>query len=277
MVQVNSALMSEAEVPGFILPWTLALEFDPMQTPADQLALISCRVASIRAAFRTGSKTDEEIAELTNDLEKDLLSWSESALEAGSVFSFYNVRDLDSPHAWNGIKHEYGIPQAHRQWNSWRCLRVILSRLQEAIWRRSWPFLAQPTQPIPGSEHYRIVRNRIVNDICCAAAYVLGNDFSTEPPRGAVSSGLLLITPLYLAGTCLLEQLAEPVVTPGGSRMILANEAMHDNLFNRTSTQLAWIIEHLDYIAGKVGVKYAASIGRLLKGESNIYYDLGRS
>ena len=59
--------------------------------------------------------------------------------------------------------------------------------------------------------------------------------------------------------------------------MILVDEPLHTDLFNATSSQLAWVIERMDYIAKKVGVKWAAAINKLLKGETKIYYDIGRS
>ena len=272
-----NALTTELEVPEFIVQWTQALEFDPLYTPGDNLTVLAARVASFKAAFLQGSKTDEELATIAETLERDLLSWSESTLAAGSVCSFHNVRDLDSPHSWNGTRHEYGIPQAHRYWNKWRCLRILLSRTQEALWRRSWPTLAGPSYRIPDAEHYRSIRNRMASDICIAIAYAFGNDPSAEPERGAVSAGYQSVMPLCVAGTCLLEQLADPITSPGGSRMIIVDEPLHTDLFNQTSTQLAWVIERMDYIAKKVGVKWAAAMNKFLKGETKIYYDIGRS
>lgn len=137
--------------------------------------------------------------------------------------------------------------------------------------------LAQPSQPVPDAEQYRLIRMRMVNDICVAAAYAFGNDPTMDPPKGSISSGYLLTMPLALAGTCILESLAEPSESPGGGRMILVDEPLHTDLFSQSSTQLAWIIERLDYIADKVGFKWATAISRFLKGESKIYYDLGRS
>ena len=91
------------------------------------------------------------------------------------------------------------------------------------------------------------------------------------------SSGYLLTMPLCVAGTCLLEELAEPTFTPGGSRMILVDQPLHTDLFNQTSTQLAWVIERMDYIANKVGVNWAAAMNKFLKGQTKVYYDIGRS
>lgn len=274
---VVSALASEESVPEYIVQWSHTLEEDPMQTPADRLCLLAARAASVRKAFRTGDKNDEELAQLTSTLETDLLAWSEGTLAAGSVCSFHDIRDLNSAHAWNGTRHEYGIPQAHRHWNMWRSLRITVSRIQEAIWRRSWPTLSQPGQPPPSPEHYRLVRNRMTADICVAAAYAFGNDSSMEPAKGSMSAGYLLTGSLCIAGTCLLEQLAEPTVSPGGSRVILVDQPLHTDLFNQTSTQLAWLIERLDYIHVKVGLRWAGAMSQFLKGEDKVYYDLGRS
>jgi len=117
----------------------------------------------------------------------------------------------------------------------------------------------------------------MVNEICISTAYALGNDLTLNPPTGAVSDGYLLVMPLTMAGTCLIERMSEPIVTPGGSRMVLVNEALHENIFDERSAQLAWIVERLEYIAAKIGIRWAAQMARLLKGEKRVYYDLGRS
>ena len=269
--------MSEIEVPECIVQWTEALELDALYTPSDQLTILSARLASIKTEYRIGSRSDEDLAELSETLERDLLSWSEANSAAGSVCSFSSVQDPDSPDVWNGTRHEYGTPQASRFWNKWRCLRILLSRIQEAIWRRSWPILAQPSKPVPDRDHYRSIRQRMASDICIACANVFGSDVSAEPPRGSVSHSCLLIMPLSVAGTCVIEHLKEPIVTPGGTRTILVDEPLHTNLFDQTSAQLAWVIDRFDYTNDKVGIKWAGAMSRFLKGESHILYDLARS
>jgi hypothetical protein len=136
----------------------------------------------------------------------------------------------------------------------------------------------------------------MASDICIAVAYAFGNDSSAEPTKGSVAAGKILlwiilsetsanhtqqgyalIMPLVVAGTCLLEQLADPITSPGGSRMIFVDQPLHTDLFNQTSTQLAWVIEKMDYIANKVGVNWAATMSSFLKGQKRVYYDIGRS
>ncbi|KAK3722544.1 hypothetical protein LTR37_002536 [Vermiconidia calcicola] len=268
--------MAEVEVPSYIVEWTQALEFDPLQTPADQITLLTARTASIRAAFRTGSKSDEQLAELAATLEEDLLSWSERTLATGSVCAFHTVRDPNSPHSWNGNRHVYKNPQAYRHWNKWRCLRVLLSRTQEALWRRSWPVLVR-SHRIHDSEHYKSIRNEMVAELCIASAWAFGNDPLAEPTKGSISYSYLMVMGLTVAGTCLLELLALPIRSPDGNRMILVNEPLHTDPFSQTSTQLAWVIERLDYIADKVGIRWAAPMSKFLKGDAKIYFDLSRS
>ncbi|KAK0254432.1 hypothetical protein B0A54_13059 [Friedmanniomyces endolithicus] len=268
-----NALYSEVEVPDFVMQWSAALEFDPMQTPSDQLYVLAARIGSIRSSFRIGDQNDQRLFDLATTLERDLLRWSEEALGSHSVYSFRSVHDSCSPYSLNGTRHEYGLPQAHRSWNTWRCLNIILSRTQEAIVRRSWPILAQVPPP---SHHYRAIRDRTTIDICLAAACVLGDDSIDDPPEGSIASGYQLVVPLFLAGTCLLEELAEPSVSPGGSRIIFVDESLHAAPSNEASIQLAWIIERLDYISGQ-GIRWAFSFSKLLKGQSRVYYDVGRS
>lgn len=131
---------------------------------------------------------------------------------------------------------------------------------------------------MPDLKHLTTVRNRMMNDICIAAAYALGNSPDMPAPsKASVSSGLLLVLPLTLAGTCLLEQLSNPVVSPGGNRMILVDQPLHGNLFDEASIQLSWIIERLEYISHRLGVRWGSHMARFLKGENKVYYDLGRS
>ena len=274
---MTMSLRSETTIPDYVTEWTQALEFDAEQNPADQLVLLASRLASARQAFRTGEKTDSELKDITDMLEKDLLAWSESTLAEGSVGSFHDVHDLTSRHAWKGTRHEYGIPQAFRHWNTWRSLRILLSRLQETLWRRSWPTLAQPSQPIADAEYYRSIRNRMTKAICVAAAYAFGDDTSAEPPRGSVSSGYIMTGPLSLAGSCILEQLSEIITSPGGHRIMLVDQPLHTDPYNQLSVQLAWLIQRVEYIANKAGISWGREVSRFLKGEKNMYYDVGRS
>lgn len=275
--QVNNCNLSEQEVPDYIIEWTKLLDFDPILTPSDQLSLLASRGAALRAAFRSGSRPDQDLSTMAEALERDLLKWAKAHSVQGSVCAVETVRDPRSQHGWNGNKHIYGSAQARKHWNKWRCARILVSRIQEALWRRSWPILASSNRPVPNREHFQGVRNGIVEEICLAAAHDLGTDMSAEPPKGSVASGLMLTISLTLAGTCLIEQLSETNVSPGGRRLIHIERPLHLDPFDQASTQLAWVIGRIDYIAEKVGIRWASTVSSFLKGDSDVYYELCRS
>lgn len=276
-MQIANSLYIETAVPAYIVEWSHYLEADEAHLPIDQLMLIASNIASTRQSFRIRDKVDDELLSIANDLEYSLEKWAEDLSSSSPLFSFRSVPDLSSNHAFAGMRHEYGGPQAFRYWNFWRTLRILVSRLQEALWRRSWPVLAQPLQPIPQPDLFRSIRNRMADDICAATASAFGNDASAKPQAGSVASAQCLLNPLTVAGTCLLESLAEITTSPEGGRLITLDRPYHLDPFNQASTQLAWVIQQIEYIADKVGIRAGRSFSEWLKGDDSAYYDLGRS
>lgn len=263
-------------MPAYIVEWSQFLDADEAHLPIDQIMLIASSIALTRQSFRIREKVDDELLAIANDLEFNLQKWEENT-SSNPMFTCRSVQDPSSNNAFAGVRHEYGSPQAFRYWNFWRVLRVLLSRLQEALWRRSWPVLATPEMPIPQPDHFRSIRNRMVNEICVATCSVFGNDNAAQPPSGSVASGQVLLNPLTVAGTCLLETLAETTISPEGNRLILLDRPYHLDPYNQTSTQLAWVVQKVDYLHEKVGIRAARSFSEWLKGEDSEYFDLGRS
>lgn len=214
---------------------------------------------------------------LADALEQDLIRWARSHSVIGSVCAFETIQDARSPNSWAGLKHIYGSQQARKHWTKWRCARILVSRIQEGVWRRSWPLIVSPTRPAPQPQHFATVRQQIVEEISVAAASEFGSDDSQEPQRGSVANGLITIIALTLAGTCLIEQLSEPATGSDGGRVVHINQPLHLDPFDQTSTHLAWLIGRVDYVAEKVGVRWASTVGSFLKGQTSVYYDLSRS
>ncbi|CAK4032487.1 Hypothetical predicted protein [Lecanosticta acicola] len=132
---------------------------------------------------------------------------------------------------------------------------------------------------MPHPERLKSIRARMVADISIASAYAFGNDASVDPAKGAVSSGLLLLSPLGLAGTCLLEQLVEINVSPGGRRIMIVDSSItHRALESRPiGAQLEWVVERIDYLAQRVGIGSAAGFSRFLRGQGCVFFDIARS
>ncbi|KAK4923917.1 hypothetical protein LTR49_008862 [Elasticomyces elasticus] len=240
-----NALLTETEVPDFIVDWSTSLAHDTTQTPSDQLSVLAARVASSKCSFlKMRIQDDQQLMEATSALERDLVKWSDE----------WPADDLPST-----LCHAM--------------VCIFLSRTQEAVLRRSWPALA--TIP-PSPQHYRDVRNRMTDKICSAAVSVFAEDDTIASARKSIPVGLAFVAPLFLAATCLLEQLAEPLVSPGGSRTILIERPMHKDPLSFASLQLAGVIERLDLI-DRIGVRWSGALSKILSGQVLTIYDLGRS
>lgn len=215
------------------------------------------------------------MAEETGFIEGAFLDWSDRTVESGNTPSYHEPTRPESQHAWSGERHEDGIPPMDRTWNTYRSMRILLSRIQEAVFRRqSGPFaFVSP----PGTEYYDSIRTQMTSDICISAAYAFGTDFEDDPPRCSISNGYILILPLSLAGSCLLEKLIEPETLDDGRRILRFTGPVHQDPTNPASTQLAWIIDCLEYIADRIGIHWAKGVAKFLRGEYNIRYDLESS
>ncbi|KAK3673421.1 hypothetical protein LTR78_006655 [Recurvomyces mirabilis] len=266
-----NALFAEQRVPQFVVSWSETIAANESECLRDDLSLLTARLASVKASFADRSLRDDVLEAEAATIETDLLGWSERMRQADVQARPHQNPSTSSSHSTRQISTP---PAESRSWNFWRCLRILLSRVQEAVYRRSWPHL---TQVPPSPQHYREIRESMTTDICAGVAQRVGDDMSSEVRSGSVAAGLLSIWPLHIAGTCLLEELAESSTTPGGSRTLLLNRTLHLDPNSATSVQLAWVIRRLDHIGGNYGIQWAYLTRRLLAGERGVYYNLGRS
>lgn len=268
--------MTETKVPTHIVDWTYDLEGDPVQTASDELAILSARTASSKNAFAKGSKSDRAIIILAHQLERDLLDWHTRNLNDDDTCIFIQNTGFDEPHAWRDSMRVYGIDSLHRLRNRWCCLRIMISRLIEAIWQRSKPLL-QHIWPIPPEKAYfQLNRIQMAKEICMRSTYALGNN-ALLPQAGAVSSGYFSVIPLTVAATCLLEQLFESSLDSGEHYLPLMHEPQLENLPANVAAQLNWIIGRLEHICQVVGIGWGRSGSHLLRGHKKVRFVLGRS
>ncbi|KAK5114108.1 hypothetical protein LTR62_002677 [Meristemomyces frigidus] len=267
-----NAYTSEQPVADFYVSYCKALDADLATQRLDTLAVLGARLAGIRAGYKRRDETDETLERLATTLETDLILWSEKMLADGlPPFPFDD---------WPGYARN-----EVRSCNLYRCLRIVLSRIQEAIYRRSWPHLARSP---PSPQHYRDIRERMANEICTAVGQQLNPVSATQearlPSTGAetlapasVAAGFISIWVLEIAGTALLEQLADTSISPGGSRTLVLDRPLHLDPASATSVRLGWVIGRLNMIAEERGILWARAVSEMLAGEKRILYILGRS
>ena len=121
------------------------------------------------------------------------------------------------------------------------------------------------------------LRQTITDDICAATACSIPIEPGAEPPAGTLAAVMDLLLPLMVAGTHCIEMLSPAIVPSDGRRVVVVADPLHENPCNPLSTQLAYIVDRVDYIAGSVGFRPAIGVSKFLKGERRVCYDLGIS
>lgn len=164
--QIVYALQTETEVPDYITTWTQGLDYDRLGTPMDRLIVIGARLAALKKSFRAADMSDQALVETAALLEQDLIAWSDDTSTEGSACSFRTFRETDASNSWNGWRHEYPRLLVYHYWNCWRTMRILLTWMQEALWRRSWPTLVQSMGGLVDPNYYKGIRNGVVADLC---------------------------------------------------------------------------------------------------------------
>ncbi|KAK3109207.1 hypothetical protein LTR53_017781, partial [Teratosphaeriaceae sp. CCFEE 6253] len=205
-----------------------------------------------------------------NEIDRRMIQWSTDTLKSSDHWRYTAVDVPDSPHIWNGLVHSYAGHPAPGVWNTYRSIRILVTRTQESLCLR-FPFA--PAERAEQTAYFRKVRRQMADEICAGTPPALGH-----APLPAFNSPSVLISaygaiwPLFFAGTCALERLGATTW-----------EAFQDPPLNTTadglgtsaaSAQAAWLLGRLEYISDVVGLKWARGIAQALQGDFTLHTDL---
>lgn len=229
---------------------------------ADKLTKICCDYAAFRHALQYGKiPNPQAAAEKASRIDTTLVDWSKEALAVDPAWRFCEMDVPDSPHVWNGMVHDYNSQFGPTIWNAWRVTRITNTRTQELLYRK----IAAPGDQL--QEQIRLLRRtrrQLTDEICATVPCSLG--FATPARNSAcvLMTAYSSIWPLFIAGTCALERLGvrswkEAVA---GTRQSSAATA-----------QMAWILDRMDHISAKVGLRWAKAIAATLKGDFSLHDD----
>ena len=139
-----------------------------------------------------------------NEIDRRMIQWSIDTMAHDEAWRYYDLQVDDSPHVWNGMVHAYAGLPAPGVWNSYRSIRIMVTRTQELMSQR---FNPSPADQAAARTYFRAVRRQLTDEICATIPCCLGQ---AQP---AFSSPCVLITaynsiwPLFFAGTCVLERI----------------------------------------------------------------------
>lgn len=222
--------------------------------------------ALLRAAMKAKTITDAAAADECFNIDTRMIQWSIDTMANGPFWRYTNLEVPDSPHVWNGMVHSYYGSFGPGVWNTWRGIRILVTRTQELLCSRL-DFSTQEREE--QTAYFRKVRRQMTEDICAGIPCMLGH------AKGAWNSTCVLMTaygsiwPLFFAATCALERI-------GTSTWEKKHASLHPGAHptSAASAQCAWILGRMDFISATVGLKWASGIAAVLRGDFRLHDDL---
>lgn len=254
-------LWDDLEPPSFLTDWQSDLKAHTPDMdflgPADTLIAICLDFAHLQNLIKLNRIPTTQAISSINEIDRRMLQWSIDTTAHDERWRYYDLQVDDSPHVWNGVVHAYSGLPAPGVWNSYRSIRIMVTRTQELLSRR----VQGSSNPSPSDQAYfRAVRRQLTDDICATTPCCFGQ---AQP---AFSSPCVLITaynsiwPLFFAGTCVLERIGHSDASSSSSSAALA--------------QLSWILDRFDYISHSIGLHWAEGVAATLRGDFRIHDDL---
>ncbi|KAK4626130.1 hypothetical protein CLAFUW4_05081 [Fulvia fulva] len=265
---VVQCIWDDLEPPAFL--WDLEQELERLSpnsdlvVPADQLSRICYNFASLRSKMRLWQLTDFEAMEAATKIELRVIQWSIDTMAKGPLWRFQDLEVADSPHVWKGIVHSYGGHPAASVWNTYRSMRIMLTRTQEMLTRR---FKLPQEQQDEQLAYFRRVRRQMTDDICAGTPPQMGHAAPAFNSPCVLVTAYSSIWPLFFAGTCALERIGIQAWA----------EAVRGGLSHSSSAAIAqatWIVGRLSYISRDVGLKWADGVAASLQGDFSIIDDV---
>jgi len=230
--------------------------------PADNFSNICYDFAKLENKMKLNMISHEESVSEVNAIDTRLVQWSIDTMANNDYWRYYDLQVDDSENVWNGTIHAYSGLPCPGVWNTFRGVRIMVTRAQEHLAMR---FCPSPAARQTQYAYFRAVRRKLTDDICATVPVSLGH---AQP---AFSSPCVLITaynsiwPLFFAGTCVLERISQTAAKSGHGSSPASSAAM---------AQLAWILERFDYISKTLGMRWADGVAATLRGDFKIHDDI---
>lgn len=265
-------LWDDLEPPPFLTDWQPELEANSPDMnfirPADTLIATCLDFANLENKIKFNRISDTLAMEELNEIDRRMIQWSIDTTDHDERWRYYDMQVDDSPNVWNGMVHAYSGLPAPGVWNSYRSVRIMVTRAQELMSRR---FNPSPADQAAQRTYFRAVRRQLTDDICATIPCALGQ---AQP---AFSSPCVLITaynsiwPLFFAGTCVLERIGH---SPWQDDPLLSSVDTFTSSSSAALAQISWILGRFDYISHCIGLHWADGVAATLRGDFRIHDDL---
>ncbi|KAF2169191.1 hypothetical protein M409DRAFT_64939 [Zasmidium cellare ATCC 36951] len=255
-----NCIWEDESPPDFLYEWEQELEeLSPNRqqvAPLDKLTIICWDFSALRSKVRYNKTSDAHALDEAAQIEMRMIEWSIETM-AKPAWQYHDLEVEESPHVWNGVVHSYTVHPAAGTWNTYRSMRIMLTRTQEYLYRRIHP---SPENDSGQFKYFRSIRRQMADEICLAIPTQLGHASPAYNSPCILITAYMSIWPLFFAGTCALERIGTNAW----------KEAMSGDLLPTTSaaaSQASWVIGRMQYISQHVGIHWADGVAATLRGE----------
>lgn len=264
-----SCIWDDRHPPDFLLEYQQELQDHTVDAtiaaPSDVCVRLCFDFASLRARIRFRQISDEEAAEAASELERQFIQWSIDC-SANPHWRYIEIEVADSEHVWDGKVHSYYGHPMPLVWNTWRSMRIMLSRTQEMLCRR---FQFSDSEREEQMQYFRKTRRALTDEICATIPVALGHSSPAFTSACILITAYASIWPLFFAGTCALERSG-----PSAWEILMGQPPRAGAAHSAAAAQATWIMNRLDYISNKVGLKWADGVASVLRGDFSIHPDV---
>ena len=264
-----SCIWDDRHPPDFLMDYQEELQQHTVDVtiaaPADALVHLCFDFASFRAKVRYREISDSDAAEVASELEKQFLQWSIDCA-ANDKWRYIEIEVADSEHVWDGKVHSYYGHPMPTVWNTWRSMRIMLSRTQEMLCRR---FSFSDSEREEQMQYFRKIRRTLTDEICFTTPVALGHSSPAFTSACILITAYASIWPLFFAGTCALERSG-----PSAWEILMGQPPRPGAAHSAAAAQATWIMSRLSHISDKVGLKWADGVAAVLRGDFSIHPDV---
>jgi hypothetical protein len=264
-----SCIWDEQEPPAFILEWESELQKQSSLSgqaiaPPDRLAVISFDYATLLFQIRCHTISPETALHEAADIQTRMIQWSMSTMSYGEAWRYSDLTVPESPHVWNGIVHAYNSLPSAGVWNTYRILRIMLTRTQEDLCKLNGMGGEALRTRIA---NFRSVRRQMTDEICGGIPSQLGHAAPALNSQCVLITAYSSIWPLFFGASCALEQVGYDVWQ--GFLQVDRTRPPENNA-STAAAQVAWLIGRIGYIGNHVGLRWANGFAGVLKGDTAV-------
>ncbi|KAF7196863.1 hypothetical protein HII31_01781, partial [Pseudocercospora fuligena] len=246
--------------------WILSEGVDLATTrPIDEMLVICCDLGTVRSRFQAKSVLCRQDLTTLDDIEQRLILWKHQTCLSDERWSYRELQVSDSPHIWAGMLHVYSGLPVPPVWNTYRSMRIMVSRTQEHLTRE----LGILDEELASAEiRFETLRTQMMNDICASIPCLLGHSAPTFTSPCVLVTAYNTIWPLFHAGRCAIERVNRFIVD---DMVPSSHEGEFPPGLASAVAQVAWILSRFDYISKVIGLRWAENVAAILEQDSRIF------